>query len=218
MLKKTESLLILVTNFALASCDKNACQNLSTIKNLPDFTSQVIVVQGVGGHKATITACQREKNKSWQAIFNSSWLGAIGKNGIASIGEKQEGDYKTPAGIYELGTAFGSQPLALKMDYKYITNEDKFIDDTNHSDYNMWATGKTNAKSYENMLIKSYKMGVVVNYNMKPTLPGKGSAIFMHLRKDPNRPTAGCISMDEPHLLALLYWLDKSQHPYIMIS
>ncbi len=35
-------------------------------------------------------------------------------------GEKKEGDNKTPAGLYALGEAFGSIPMALKMDYKYI--------------------------------------------------------------------------------------------------
>ncbi len=193
------------------------CQTLTNLQNLPPATEQVIVVQSLGGFKAEITACQR-RGKTWRQVLAPSWLGSIGENGVASMGEKKEGDMKTPVGLYALGEAFGSQPLALKMDYKYITSEDKFIDDPNHKDYNTWVNGKTDAKSYESMLVKSYKMGVVVNYNMNPIIPGAGSAIFMHLRKAPNLPTAGCVSMDEPHLLALLMWLDKKQNPYILIS
>jgi L,D-peptidoglycan transpeptidase YkuD (ErfK/YbiS/YcfS/YnhG family) len=192
------------------------CQTLANLQNLPTDTEQVIVVQSLGGFKAEITACQRQ-SKAWHQVLGPSWVGAIGENGLASMGEKKEGDMKTPVGLYALGQAFGSQPLALKMDYKYITSEDKFIDDPNHKDYNTWVNGKTDAKSYESMLEKFYKMGVVVNYNMNPIIPGAGSAIFMHLRKAPNVSTAGCVSMDEPHLLALLKWLDKKQHPYIFI-
>lgn len=193
------------------------CQALTAINVLAISTKQVVVVQSLDGFKAKITACQRQ-NKTWNQVLALSFVGTIGKNGVAPIGEKKERDLKTPAGLYAFGDAFGSQPLALKMDYKYITSEDKFIDDPNHKEYNTWINGKTDAKSYEPMLIKSYKMGVIVNYNMNPITPGAGSAIFMHVHQAPNMPTAGCIAMDESNLLALLHWLDKKQHPYIFIK
>jgi len=210
---------LLIASLSVAStyAKNDPCHTLTTLQTIPAATEQVIVVQSLGGFKADITACQRQ-GKTWNQVLAPSWLGSIGKNGLAPIGEKKEADLKTPVGLYALGEAFGSQPLALKMDYRYITSEDKFIDDPNHKDYNTWVNGKTDAKSYESMLIKSYKMGVVVNYNMHPIKPGAGSAIFMHLRQAPNMPTAGCVSMDEPHLLALLKWLDKKKNPYIFIS
>ncbi len=62
------------------------------------------------------------------------------------------------------------------------------------------------------------KWVLIINYNMDPIVPGAGSAIFMHLHQAPNKPTAGCITMDETHLLILLKWLNKAQHPYIFIS
>lgn len=195
----------------------NDCEDLKTTANLLNFSSQIIRVKSVGGIKAKITACERQ-GKEWKQVLAPSWIGSIGKNGIALAGGKKEGDFKTPAGLYALGEAFGFQRLSLKMDYKYITAEDKFIDDANHKDYNQWITGDTNAKSYETMLIPSYKMGVVIRYNMNPIIPRAGSAIFMHLQKAPNMGTAGCITMDELHLLPLLHWLDKKQHPYISID
>ena len=96
--------------------------------------------------------------------------------------------------------------------------DDKFIDDVTSTRYNTWVNGKTDAKSYESMLIPQYKMGVVINYNMNPTIVGSGSAIFMHLWRSPVSPTAGCVAMDERHLLSVMHWLDKSQHPFIYIS
>lgn len=183
---------------------------------IPDSSSQVIIVQRIKDFHAEIIACEKHNNL-WRRAF-SPFNAVIGAKGIAPIGRKKEGDMKTPAGLYPLGDAFGSKPLALKMDYKYITAEDKFIDDPLHKRYNTWVLGGTDAKSYESMTIKAYQMGVVVNYNMKPVTPGAGSAIFIHLWQSSHTPTHGCIAMDEAHLLKLLYWLDKKQHPYVFIS
>jgi len=103
------------------------------------------------------------------------------------------------------------------MDYKYITSDDKFVDDPKHKEYNTWITGPTSAQSYEPMRIPLYKLGAVVNYNMDPIVPGAGSAIFLHLWRSANQGTAGCIAMSEEHLVHLLQWFDKAQHPSIYI-
>ena len=196
------------------------CQRLVTsdsVKKGLTSTSQIILVTSMGGSKAEITACQKT-GMAWIHVLTPSFPGVIGKKGLAPLGTKKEGDLKTPAGLYPIGEAFGSNPLVLKMDYKYITVDDKFIDDVTSPHYNTWVRGKTDAKSYEPMLIDQYKMGLVINYNMNPTVTGAGSAIFMHLWGSLNTPTVGCVATDEQHLSALLYWLDKKQHPYIYIT
>lgn len=222
MIKYMIAFLLLVLSLGIYYFPQNAenpCAQINTadFKALPSSTSQVILVRALTGIKARVTACQRH-DSSWHPAFKSSFLAVVGGAGITPAGEKREGDRKTPAGLYPLGEAFGTQPLALKMDYKYITSQDKFIDDASHQQYNKWVHGETDAQSYETMLIKPYKMGLIVNYNMNPIVPGLGSAIFMHLWQSENRPTAGCIATDEPHLLALLQWLDKEQYPYVSIA
>ena len=132
--------------------------------------------------------------------------------------QKKEGDKKTPLGLYPIGEAFGFAPLALKMDYRYITSQDKFIDDNKSPQYNTWVVGKTKAKSYESMLIDPYEMGAVHNYNKDPAIPGKGSAIFLYLSRTKNTPTAGCVATDKQHMLAILKWLNKANNPYIYIN
>jgi L,D-peptidoglycan transpeptidase YkuD (ErfK/YbiS/YcfS/YnhG family) len=197
----------------------DACQVLRTsepVKSIVAHTSQIVVVRSLGGIKANMTLCQRQGTQ-WKPMFMPSFSAVIGKNGVAVIGEKKEGDLKTPAGLYLIGEAFGTEPLALKMDYKYITAADKFIDDVKHKDYNTWVSGVTDATSYESMLIKPYAIGVVINYNIKPTRAGAGSAIFLHLWRSANVPTAGCVAVERKHLLMMLHWLDKAQSPYILI-
>jgi L,D-peptidoglycan transpeptidase YkuD (ErfK/YbiS/YcfS/YnhG family) len=195
---------------------KDECQALVTSASVPAPTSQVIVVKSAGGFKAEITACQK-KGASWKRAVSAPFPAVVGKEGMVPAEEKKEGDLKTPTGLYRLGEAFGTHPLAIKMDYKYITADDKFIDDVTSEFYNSWVNGQTDVKSYESMLIAPYEMGVVINYNMKPAISGKGSAIFMHISKSLKVPTYGCVAMDEYHLFALLRWLDKKHHPYIYI-
>lgn len=214
-------IMLMAVNAPLMAANKinNPCQIVSrsiNAKKIPSHTAQMIVVKSLGGSKANVTLCQRQ-GESWQVVFSPAFRAVIGKNGIAAIGEKKEGDLKTPTGIYPIGEAFGSQPLAVKMDFKYITTDDKFIDDVNSNNYNRWVTGSTDAKSYEPMLIKPYLYGAVVNYNMNPIVASAGSAIFIHLWQSSHKPTAGCIAMDKKHLLMLLHWLDKKYHPHIMV-
>lgn len=199
------------------SSSKNICQEFVQTTEIPVSTSQVIIVQSTGGIHADITACQRTKNQ-WRSVFTQSMKAVVGRHGIIKKEKKTEGDLKTPAGLYPIGEAFGTRPLALRMDYRYITKDDKFVDDVASPQYNTWVTGPTQAKSYENMLIEPYKMGAVINYNMNPIIPGKGSAIFMHLWDSPNTPTAGCVAMDEKSISKILYWLDKKQQPSMYIK
>ena len=199
---------------------KNTCQIMATstrIKDLPASTSQILFVQSLGGFKAKITACQKE-GTVWRDVIAPSFPAVVGAAGVAPPGKKREGDFKTPAGLFSIGEAFGSQPLALKMDFKYITPDDKFIDDATNQRYNTWISGTTDAKSYERMLIDLYKMGAIINYNINPTIVGAGSAIFMHVWRALDIPTSGCVAMDEHHLMAVLHWLDKNQHPYMSIA
>lgn len=202
----------------LASCAHSGvafrCKALTN--KLPVSSSQVLVVNASSGISAQITACQRQ-GLTWHQVFSPAFKGVIGKQGIALVGKKIEGDSKTPVGLYPIGEAFGTEPLALKMDYRYITADDKFVDDVKSNHYNKWVYGKTEANSYENMLIKYYKMGAVINYNMDPIVRGAGSAIFIHIWKSPSMGTEGCVAMSEQHMLSILHWLDKNQHPFVYI-
>ena len=153
------------------------CQQLETIK-IPDSTKQVLIVESMGGIKAQFITCTRTNN--WEpSLFKHPIDAVIGRQGLASLGTKKEGDLKTPAGFYPITWTFGTEPIALKMDFKFITSEDKFIDDPKHQQYNNWVNGPTDAHSYELMLHPLYKMGAIINYNMEPTIPAVNLTQFM---------------------------------------
>jgi len=47
----------------------------------------------------------------------------------------------------------------------------------------------------------------VIDYNARPVVPGRGSAIFLHVSA--GQATAGCVSLPETTLVRVLRWLRR---------
>ncbi len=204
----------------LISCSVSA-ENISSIlakytQQIPSTTRQLIIVKATKKPMANVFILQKNANL-WTQVFPTIEAD-VGSQGISS--NKIEGDDKTPAGLFALGPAFSSESLALKTNYRHVNSLDKFIDDADDKNYNHWVHGETKATSYETMLREDgvYKYGVVINYNMHPVVPGRGSAIFMHIWYGPNIGSTGCVTMSEENMLKILHWLDGTQNPYILIT
>jgi L,D-peptidoglycan transpeptidase YkuD (ErfK/YbiS/YcfS/YnhG family) len=146
----------------------------------------------------------------------------IGKNGFALPGEKREGDGKTPSGIFSLKRTFGYDKTAkTKMPYRQALEDDLWVDDPNAPDYNQWVKqGETDAASYEKMKREDdqYKYGIVIEYNTAPVIKGHGSAIFFHVWKGKDFPTAGCVAVSEEDIIRILEWLDPNAFPLIIMG
>jgi len=129
----------------------------------------------------------------------------VGKNGINK--KRKEGDKITPKGIYSLGKLYYrsdrvKKPLT-KLSTKKITKDMGWCDDANNILYNKEI--KINNKIKCEKLFRkdnSYDYLIVINYNRKNILPGKGSAIFIHLTKN-YKCTAGCIALKKKDFLIL---------------
>ena len=63
---------------------------------------------------------------------------------------------------------------------------------------------------------RPYPYLAVVEYNMRPVVPGKGSGIFLHAQT--GGPTIGCVSLRKDQLRAVLRWLRPSDAPVIAIG
>ena len=170
--------------------------------------------------KVTIRTFEKRKGE-WRRVFGEM-QGIVGKKGFAK--SKKEGDGKSPIGMYAFGTAFGSQskPSNVKLPYKKTTKYDYWIDDVKSKDYNKWVTYKWNPikkwKSFERMNNKLYKYGAVINYNSNPIIKGKGSAIFLHVWRNENGVTAGCVATSEQNVLRLLRWIDPKKNAHIIMG
>ena len=52
-----------------------------------------------------------------------------------------------------------------------------------------------------------YDLVVITGHNDDPVVPGRGSAIFIHLASPDYGPTEGCVALSRPDLLAILPFL-----------
>lgn len=192
-----------------------------SIEMMPPFITQVVQVQRAGTDifKARLTGWQK-RNGRWRKTL-PDMQAVIGRNGIAPVGEKREGDGRTPSGIYRLGTAFGyPRIIRTKLAYRQVTDNDAWVDDPASPQYNQWVQGLPNAKSFERLKRDDdlYKYAIVIEYNTVPVVPGHGSAIFLHVWRAQDRPTSGCVAVSEKNMLRLLNWLAASANPAIILE
>ena len=132
---------------------------------------------------------------------------ALGRGGI--VLDKVEGDGGTPAGAWPLRRVlFRPDRLDLPdtaLPCAEITPDQGWCDDPAHADYNRQVILPFPA-SHEKLWRDDgvYDVIVVLGHNDDPPVPGKGSAIFMHVARPDFSPTEGCVALALPDLLAVL--------------
>ena len=148
----------------------------------------------------------------------------------ASDPVKKEGDGKSPAGVFQLGTAFGYAPEALsgsKLHYLELTPSIECVDDVNSKFYNRVVDRSKVAadwKSSEHMREtgEAYRLGIVVDHNgiagasSEAPVRGGGSCIFLHIWQGAGHGTAGCTAMAPAEIEVLLRWLDPKRKPLLV--
>ena len=185
-----------------------------------DVSQLLLVISAEPGNAQTKLFALEKAGEKWEVKIGPVAAG-IGKNGFAALGEKMEGDGKSPSGVFRLGHLFTyADTVITKMPYTLSTAEDKWIDDPESDDYNKHVRGETNAKSFEKLRLKSnyYKYCMVIEYNTNPVVKGKGSAIFFHLRESDMETTSGCVGIAEEDMQLILKWLDPGAHPMIIMG
>jgi len=60
-----------------------------------------------------------------------------------------------------------------------------------------------------------YDLLAVLGYNDDPVVPGKGSAIFLHMAKPGYLPTQGCVALAYPDLLQAIEQLQPGDQVII---
>ena len=83
-----------------------------------------------------------------------------------------------------------------------------WCDDINSEYYNMPINIQKKIK-HEKLYRRDYKYDLLIpiNYNTKPIIKNKGSAIFIHLTKN-YKKTSGCVALSKKNFLILLKLID----------
>lgn len=151
---------------------------------------------------------------SGKAVFKGKeYKCAIGKNGTTE--NKIEGDGKTPIGRFEIRKVLFRKDKIIKpqtnLPIEEIQDNDAWCDDANDENYNQQIKLPYNV-SHEKLWRDDdiYDIVAVLGCNDNPPIPGKGSAIFIHIAKQDFPPTAGCIAFHREDLLEILKSCDKN--------
>jgi L,D-peptidoglycan transpeptidase YkuD (ErfK/YbiS/YcfS/YnhG family) len=144
---------------------------------------------------------------------NFKFTCALGK---AGIGEKKlEGDNITPTGTFKIVKIYYRSDRIKKISSKFraikIKKNMGWCDDPNSKNYNQ-LINLPNRDGHEKLFKKNniYDIIVVLNYNMRPVIKNKGSAIFIHVAKKNYQSTQGCIALKKNDLLKLLSKIRKN--------
>ena len=147
------------------------------------------------------------KKTGYLKYKNLKFRCALGRAGIKK--KEKEGDNVTPKGIFKITSVY-YRPDRIK---NIITTIKKikikknrgWCDDPNSIHYNKQI--KLPSKfSHEKLYRKDnlYDLFLVLNYNIKPIIKNKGSAIFIHITKKNYKKTKGCIALKKKHLIELI--------------
>jgi L,D-peptidoglycan transpeptidase YkuD (ErfK/YbiS/YcfS/YnhG family) len=137
------------------------------------------------------------------------WAGHVGYRGLSA--RHREGDGTTPLGTYAIGPTIygvGTDP-GVRLRYHRLVCGDWWDEDPRSPTYNRFRHvacgtspsfgGGSEALWRERV---AYRAFAVVQYNAAPAVPGRGSAIFLHVST--GRPTNGCVSLEQSRLVFLL--------------
>ena len=132
---------------------------------------------------------------------------ALGRSGIST--QKHEGDGATPAGLLRLVRvlyrADRLKPPVCTVPVEPIGPQDGWCDDVDDAAYNKPVRLPFPA-SHEALWRADHVYDVigVLNWNLAPILKERGSAIFFHVATPDYAPTAGCVALSLPDVLAAL--------------
>lgn len=152
-------------------------------------------------------------NKTGYLKYNNlKFKCSLGKKGIGL--KKREGDNITPVGTYKILKVFYRKDRIRKISSKFKLFEIKkkmgWCDDPRSKNYNKLILLPSKYK-YEKLYRKDslYDIILVLNYNTKPIIKNKGSAIFIHVANKSFIKTKGCIGLNKNNLIYLLKNIKK---------
>lgn len=138
---------------------------------------------------------------------NLHFPAALGKGGLRAL--KKEGDGATPLGIWALVRVY-YRPDRVRRPSTALPVEPL-------SETHGWCDAPSN-RNYNCRVIMPYEASAerlwrddhlydviaVLDYNIRPRVQKRGSAIFLHIARPSFKPTDGCIAMRPEHLIRFL--------------
>ena len=198
---------------------------ISNLKIAEEAATLFLTIQDPGDTTTCRFYAYTKEDGEWKEEFKVA--GYVGRSGIADAANRVEGDGTSPAGVYSFGMLFGIQdnPGGLQREYKKVDEDDYWDGDRNSDTYNQHVRGSEmpdtwNAAASEHLIDYkySYNYAAMVNYNVNPTIKGKGSAIFLHCTHPGSLYSAGCISIPESKMIRALRLINDQAYIVLVRS
>ncbi len=222
-----------------AATSKHAGGSVAATRTLPERMAST------GGGTQLITAVTRGRTNgsrdgtlTWWTRRGGHWVAVgstparFGTRGLS--GNRLEGDNTTPTGIFRLPSAFGirSNP-GTKLAWHTVDSGSWWDENALDSRYNTFyencpsricwsdATNPRHSSEHLASFVPQYNYAVFVAFNsgpnqLRPPARPSGSGIFLHVFGSGH--TAGCVSVSQRAMVAILRWLDPAASPHIAIG
>ncbi len=229
------SWLVLLAAFALGGCQGNTPAD-TTAKPPAETSSPIdprktqlvtVVSEDWDRFRVMVRRYERLSGQEWEPVGRAIDA-VIGREGYgwgrglhgsgAPAGRpgpvKREGDGRSPAGVFEIGTVYGYELAreGVSLPYLQATPELRCVDDPKSRHYNRIVSTTNTAsdwRSAEHMRRPDelYSTAIVIEHNTKTTKVGAGSCIFFHVWRGPDSGMAGCTAMPRDNLEPFARWL-----------
>ena len=178
---------------------------------------RVIEVSTYGMRTTNATARTYQRVGPRWRIVRRAMPARVGVSGLSWPKRRHAGDGTTPIGNYGFVYGFGSRsdPGVTGMRWRRLVPGSCWAG-TPHR-YNRWVHRTPCAPADENLWASAhlaYRYASVIDFNYRQPVYGRGAGIFLHVQT--GGPTAGCVSLREADLLAVLRWIRP--HSRILIG
>jgi len=202
-----------------ASCLSNLASELDSTRSAAELVT--VVAPDAASTTGTLQLWQR-RGACWGGA-GGPWNVHVGFAGLS--GDHHEGDGTTPEGLFTIGPVmYGVAPNpGVHFHYHQLVCGDWWDEDPASAGYNRFAHvpcgsqpafGGASEALWRSTL--AYAHFALIDYNVDPVIPGRGSAIFIH--RDLGHATNGCVSLPLARLVRLLRWLRPGLDPVVVIG
>jgi L,D-peptidoglycan transpeptidase YkuD (ErfK/YbiS/YcfS/YnhG family) len=202
-----------------AACPANLANRIKGARG----ASQLITIEAARYKTTAATLRLWERWRTCWVAVDGPWTVRVGRNGLAD--RRREGDGTTPTGIYTIGRVIYGNAANPGVRYRYrrLVCGDWWNEDPRSPTYNTFQHVRCGTRPPFRTTTpglwqdkRAYHHFAVIEFNMRPIVPGRGSGIFLHAKT--GNSTNGCVSLDLPRLIAVLKWLDPAKKPRIAIG
>lgn len=192
------------------------------LEDLPDPLQAAVAACATAEKTDQIVLAVDHELTFWEKAEDGAWQRRMetycgyGANGLVMAEERVMGSKTTPVGAFPLTLAFGTgEDPGTDMVYRQIT-PNSYWSEVEDESFNTWVESETPVPGEHLIDYYQYKYAVNIGFNLEDIVYSRGCAIFLHCKSVGSWNTAGCVSLREEDMLALLAYLRDGAYMIIV--